>query len=764
MFKRIVIVFWVLFASAVVGVALIFRTAATGGFGPMPTFEQLENPQTNFATHLYSSDSIILGKFYLGDNRTPTDFSQFPKSLVDALIATEDARFYEHSGIDFRGFFRALAYLGSRGGASTITQQLSRQLFVGVRSRNLKEALQQKIKEWVIAVRLERNYTKEEILEMYLNNYDWGYLADGIENAARIYFNKPPQELEVKESAMLVGMLQNSSLFNPIRRPEMVVRRRNIVLDQMVKYEYLKRTEADSLKATPLDLDFNPENSHNEGLATYFRMHVQAWLKDWAANNPRPNGETYDIYRDGLKVYTTIDSKLQANAEAASTAHLKNLQRAFFRQSAQDTSPTAPFVDVEKEQAENIIEQAMRRSERWRVLRAEGKSDTVIKASFYVPTEMRVFDWEHENLERDTVMTPIDSILYYKKHLRMAMMSIEPSTGHIKAWVGGANYKHFQYDNVIQGARQVGSTFKPFVYAAVIDQLRLSPCDRLPDVPYCVEAMRHGNTESWCPKNSGGRYSGENITLKYALANSINTVTAQLIDKVGPRAVSALVKKLGVRNDVPAVPSIALGTPDIKVHDLVAAYSAFANQGVYVEPTFITRIEDRSGTVLYRAVPETQDVFNKEIAYAMVSLLKGVTEAGSGIRLRHNWMQDNPVYQEAVTGYPYEFKNEIAGKTGTTQNQSDGWFMGMVPNLVTGVWVGAEDRSVHFDNIAYGQGATMALPIWANYMRQNYQDSLGISQADFERPENMPFNLDCAQIEQDPNTPDLETDLEEFDF
>lgn len=766
MFKRFVLLFWIVFASGVIGIALVFRTAATGGFGPMPTFDELENPQTNFATHIYSADSLILGKFYLGDNRTPTDFIQFPKSLVNALVATEDVRFYEHSGIDFRGFFRALVFLGKRGGASTITQQLSRQLFVGVRSRNIKEALQQKVKEWVIAVELERNYTKEEILEMYLNNYDWGYFADGIENAARIYFNKPPQELEVKESAMLIGMLQNSSLFNPIRRPEMVLRRRNIVLEQMAKYNYLEDREADSLKTTPLDVDFNPENSHNQGLATYFRMHVQAWLKEWAANNPRANGESYDIYKDGLKVYTTIDSKLQANAEEASVAHLKNLQRAFFRLSAQDTSATAPFIEVDKKQAKAIIEQAMRRSERWRLMRAESKTDTEIKASFYIPTGMRVFDWEHENLERDTVMTPFDSILYYKKHLRTAMMSIEPQTGHIKAWVGGANYKHFQYDNVIQGSRQAGSTFKPFVYAPVIDQLRLSPCDRLPDVPYCVAAMRYGNTESWCPKNSGGKYSGKNVTLKYALANSINTVTAQLIDKVGPRAVSSLVQRLGVRNEVPSVPSIALGTPDIKLHDLVAAYSAFANQGVYVEPTFITRIEDRTGGVLYRAIPETHDVFNKEIAYAMISLLKGVTDSGSGLRLRHNWTQDNPVYQEVVTGYPYEFKNPIAGKTGTTQNQSDGWFMGMVPNLVTGVWVGAEDRSVHFDNITYGQGATMALPIWANYMRKNYKDNLGISQEDFEKPAQMPFNLDCSESDQALREIDLEAevDLEEFDF
>jgi penicillin-binding protein 1A len=763
MYRRIIVLLWVLFVFGVAGIYFVFHSAATGKFGEMPTFEQLENPESNLATHIYSSDSLLLGKFYLADNRSPVDYSELPKSLIDALVATEDARFFEHSGIDFRGFARAVVFLGKRGGASTISQQLARQLFVGVRSRNLKEALQQKIKEWVIAVRLERNYTKEEIIQMYLNNYDFNYLADGIENAARIYFNKTPQELEVKESAMLVGMLKNSSLYNPVRRPELVTSRRNTVLDQMVKYGYLEEKLSDSLQQTPLDIRFTPENSHNEGLATYFRMHLQSWLKNWVRENPKSTGETYDIYRDGLRVYTTIDSRLQENAEDAMESHLSNLQAAFFRQQKQDSNPTAPFIDLELEQVEEIVDRAMRNSDRWRSLRAQGKSDTLIKASFYVPAEMTVFDWKAPSKERDTVMTPYDSILYYKSHLRGALMSIEPQTGHIKAWVGGADYKHFQYDNVVQGARQVGSTFKPFVYAAAIDQLRMSPCDRLPDVPYCVSAGRHGNIEAWCPKNSGGKYSGESITLKHALANSINTVTAQLIDRVGPASVVSVAERLGIESRIPAVPAIALGTPDIKVFDLVSAYSTFANQGVHTTPTFVTRIEDESGNVIYEAIPETRDVFNKEIAYTMISLLKGVTEAGSGVRLRHNWMIDNPVYQEAVTGYPYEFKNPIAGKTGTTQNQSDGWFMGMVPNLATGVWVGAEDRAVHFDNITYGQGATMALPVWANYMRESYNDSIGVSSEDFIRPDQISINLLCNEANQVIREEKSE-DLEEFDF
>ena len=423
-------------------------------------------------------------------------------------------------------------------------------------------------------------------------------------------------------------------------------------------------------------------------------------------------------------------------------------------------------MDLEPEDIELIMERAMKNSERWRKMRAEGKSEKQIRASFTKPTEMTVFDWKSETQEKDTVLTPLDSIRYYKTFLRAAMMSMEPQTGHVKAWVGGIDYKHFQYDNVIQGARQAGSTFNPFVYAAAIDQLRYSPCDELPDNQYCIEANKHGNPEPWCPKNSNGKYSGEMYSLKKALANSVNTVTAQLIDRVGPKPVVSIVKNLGLTGEILEVPSIALGTPDFNVYEMVGAYGTFANQGVYVKPVMVTRIEDKNGAVLFEYTPETKDVLSKEVAYAMVNLMEGVTEGGSGTRLRHNTQGEETVYKEIITGYPYEFQNPIAGKTGTTQNQSDGWFMGMVPNLVTGVWVGGEDRSTHFKSIVYGQGASMALPIWALYMKQNYENpDLGISFDEFIAPEEMTINMDCTKaIDSIIQVNDLEDDLDDLGF
>ncbi|WP_445386293.1 penicillin-binding protein 1A [Robiginitalea sp. IMCC44478] len=761
--------FWILFASGILAVVLIFLLASWGAFGEMPTFERLENPQTNLATEIISSDGKTLGKYYLDDNRTPIAYKDLPENLVNALVATEDARFYEHSGIDARGFLRALFFLGTRGGASTISQQLARQLFVGVRSRNVFEAVTQKIKEWVIATRLERNYTKEEIISMYLNIYDFGNNADGIRSAARIYFGKEPPELKTEESAMLVGMLKNSSLFNPLRREEMTRDRRNTVLAQMAKYDYITEDVRDSLIASKMDINYNPE-SHSQGPAAYFRMYLQRWLKEWIAENPKPalKGErdTWNIYLDGLKVYTTIDSRMQANAEAAVQAHMNKLQKEFFVQNTRQRNPTTPFLDLNSEEIRGIMERAMKNSARWRGMKDAGKSEKEIRESFNVPTEMTVFDWNAPTKEKDTVLTPLDSIRYYKTFLRAAMMSMEPQTGHVKAWVGGLNYRHFQYDNVIQGARQAGSTFKPFVYAAAIDQLRRSPCDTLPDTQYCIEAGKHGNPEPWCPKNSDGKYSGRTYTLKDALANSVNTVTAQLIDEVGPRPVVSIVKSLGLTRDIPEVPSIALGTPDFNVYEMVGAYGAFANQGVYVKPVMVTRIEDKNGTVLYEYTPETKDVLSKEVAYAMIDLMKGVTEGGSGTRLRHSMNKDNGVYKEIMTGYPYQFTNPIAGKTGTTQNQSDGWFMGMVPNLVTGVWVGGEDRATHFKSILYGQGASMALPIWALYMKENYANSdLNISKEDFVKPEEMSIRIDCDISEEEAEeNKELEDDLDDLDF
>ncbi|MEQ5790961.1 penicillin-binding protein [Muricauda sp. NFXS6] len=758
--------FWILFGAGVLSIVLIFQLASWGVFGEMPTFERLENPETNLATEFISSDGETLGKLYLDDNRTWVDYETLPQNLVNALVATEDARYYDHSGIDARGFARALAYLGTKGGASTISQQLARQLFVGVRSRNLFEAVTQKIKEWVIATRLERNYTKQEIIAMYLNIYDFGYNADGIRSASRIYFGKEPADLKTEESAVLVGMLKNSSLYNPMRREELVFNRRNTVLGQMAKYGYISEEMKDSLQGRKMKINFNPE-SHREGLATYFRMYMQRYLNNWVRENPKPDGEKYNIYLDGLKVYTTIDSRMQQNAEEAVQEHMMNLQAEFFHQNTPDRNPTAPFLDLSKGAIDTIMERAMKRSPRWRHLKREGLSEKDIEATFHEKAEMTVFDWNSDSYEKDTIMTPMDSIKYYKTFLRTAMMSMEPQTGHVKAWVGGVDYKHFQYDNVIQGSRQAGSLFKPFVYAAAIDQLRYSPCYTLPDNQYCIEPGKHGNMAAWCPKNSDGTYSGDDMSLKSALANSVNTITAQLIDRVGPGSVASIAKSMGITKEIPEVPSIALGTPDVSVYEMVGAFGTFANQGVYVKPVMVTRIEDKNGTVLYEYAPETKDVLSKDVAYAMVNLLEGVTQYGSGGRLRHTYGKNQTVYKEIITGYPYELTNPIAGKTGTTQNQSDGWFMGMVPNLVTGVWVGGEDRSIHFNRLLYGQGAAMALPIWALYMKKNYaNEEIGVSKEAFEVPEEISINIDCSKTEeeQEEQRIDTEDDLDDLDF
>ncbi len=755
------IFFWSLFALGILAITAVFSFAALGFLGPMPDLQQLENPKTNLATQILSSDGEILGKYFFNDNRTPITYEELPQNIVQALIATEDERFYSHSGIDFRGTLRAVAYLGKRGGASTITQQLARQLFVGVRSRNKVEAITQKIKEWVLAVKLERRYTKKEIIAMYLNIYDFGYQADGVQSAAKIYFNKTPMTLSIEESATLVGMLKNSSLYNPRRRPERVKQRRNVVFQQMYRNDYITKEERDSLQQLPLEIDFTPD-SHREGLATYFRAYLLEFMRKWVQENPKPDGEKYNIFRDGLRIYTTLDARLQALGEAAVNEHMANLQEEFFLQNTPQANPTAPFLDLREGEIDTLLKRTAMRSERWRALRASGKQEDSIWASFKEPTPMTVFSWKGD---RDTVMTPLDSIRYYKHFLRASMMSMDPTTGHVKAWVGGFNYKHFQYDQVKQGRRQIGSTFKPFLYATAIDQLKLSPCEVLPDALFCIEPMKHGNVEAWCPKNSGDTY-GRMRTLKNALANSVNTISARLMDKVGPAPVVNLARKMGIQSRLPRVPSIALGTPDISLFEMVGAYSTFANKGIYVKPIMITRIEDKNGTVLFEVVPETQDVLSAESAYVTLELLKGVTESGSGMRLRHNTAAEySYAYKNVVTGYPYEFENPIAGKTGTTQNQSDGWFMGMVPNLVTGVWVGGEDRSIHFKDIAFGQGATMALPIWANYMRNAYKnESLGISMEDFEAPEVVSIPINCDEIPiEDPLQPKEES-LEDLGF
>ncbi len=749
--------FWKLFFYGLGVMALFFTLASWGFFGSMPSFEDLENPESNLATEVISSDGVTIGKFY-NENRTPIKYQDLPQSLVKALVATEDERFYKHSGIDAKRTIGAALQLGSNGGASTLTQQLAKLLFHGEGSTFKLFRVIQKVKEWIIAVKLERQYTKNEIIAMYLNKADFVNTAVGIRSASKVYFGKEPRDLTIDEAAMFVGMLKNPSLYNPLRRLEKVRLRRNTVLGQMVRNGILDRATKNKLAGKPIVLHFHPE-SHKEGTATYFREFLREYMKNWAKENKKPDGSDWDIYSDGLKIYTTIDSKIQEHAEEAVKAHMKNLQKEFFEQ--QKDNKNAPFLKITPEETSRIMDKAMKSSERWRIMKEDDKSEEEIIASFGVKTKMKIFSWKGEI---DTLMTPTDSIRYYKHFLQAGLMSMEPKTGHIKAWVGGIDYKYFQYDHVGQGARQVGSTFKPFVYATAIEQLGMSPCDSIIDSPFMIHKGRHNVTEDWEPKNSDRQYRGM-VTLRRALANSINTVSAKLMDKVGPEAVVALTKKLGVKSDIPVQPSIALGAVEITVEDMVAAYSTFANQGVYIKPQFISRIEDKNGVVLYETVPESHDVLNKDIAYAVIKLLEGVTEEGSGVRLR---TQSGGSGDNRWTGYPYMFTNPIAGKTGTSQNQSDGWFIGMVPNLVTGVWVGCEDRSARFKGITYGQGATAALPIWGYMMKKCYEDKdLLISKDPFERPDNLSIKVDCwspRKVETDSTAlpPEEEQNTEEF--
>jgi penicillin-binding protein 1A len=720
----------------------------------MPSFEDLENPDSNLATEIISSDGVILGK-YFEKNRSQLKYSDLPKNLVQALVATEDERFYEHSGIDGRGTLRAIASLGTSGGASTLTQQLAKQLFHGEGSKFLPFRIVQKIKEWIIAIRLERQYTKNEIIAMYCNVYDFGNYSVGVSSAAQTYFSKAPKDLTIDESAILVGMFKNSGLYNPVKNPQGVKNRRNVVLLQMEKNGIITQDQKLKLQALPITLKFKLE-SHREGTATYFREYLRDYMKKWVEENKKPDGSDYNIYKDGLKIYTTIDSRMQLHAEEAVEKHIANLQEQFFIEAK--TNKNAPFVNISQAETQRILMQAMKASYRWTVLSELEKSEEEIIASFSQKTKMKVFTWKGE---RDTIMTPLDSIRYYKHFLQSGLMAMEPQTGNIKAWVGGINYKYFQYDHVGQGARQVGSTFKPFVYATAIEQLGMSPCDTIVDGPFMIRKGRHNVTEDWEPRNSDNKYRGM-VTLKQGLANSINTISAKLIDKTGPEAVVELTHKLGVKSEIPAQPSIALGAVDITVEDMVAAYGTFANQGVYVKPQFITKIEDKSGVVVYEPIPESHDVLNKDIAFAVIKLLEGVTEGGSGARLR---TQGGGSGDNRWTGYPYMFTNPIAGKTGTTQNQSDGWFMGMVPNLVTGVWVGCEDRSARFKSLTYGQGATAALPVWAYFMKLCYADeNLKVSKEDFDRPPNLSIKVDCYTAPKVKDTTAVELDTEEFEF
>ena len=758
-FKKYIKRFWIIVLGGFTSILLVFLFASWGIFGELPTFEELENPEKNLATEVISSDGVTLGK-YAFKNRTPVGFSDLPENLVNALIATEDERFYEHSGIDFRGLARAIVKLGKGGGASTITQQLAKNLFNKGGSSSTLKRLTQKVKEWIVATKLERQYTKNEIVAMYLNTQGFLFNAIGIRSASRIYFGKEPKNLDIQESAILVAMLKNPRQFNPnreISKGKSLVRR-NVVFAQMAKNEFITRKEKDSLQQLPLKINFTPE-SHNDGLATYFREYLRGYLKKWTKNNPKPNGELYNINRDGLKIFVTIDSRMQQYAQEAVQEHISNLQKYFFKE--QQKNETAPFYDLEEEQIDAIYKRARKRSDRYRRMKKNGYSDQQIDSAFNASTDMRVFSW-NEQREVDTIMSPNDSIKYYKTILRSGLLSIEPQTGHIKAWVGGINHKYFKYDHVDQGKRQVGSTFKPFVYATAINQLRLSPCEKFPNTPYTIPKGRFGIPEAWTPKNSGEKYGGE-ITLKSALAKSINVISARLIDMVTPLNVVRLAKSAGIKSRIPKSPSIALGSVELSLMEMTGAYATFANKGMRVEPNMLLRIEDKNGTVLTDFTPKTNEVLSEESAYVVLELLKGVTTAGSGVRLRTS----EHYYKDIITGFPYEFTNPIAGKTGTTQNHTDGWFMGVVPNLATGVWTGGEDRAVHFENIAEGQGATMSLPTWALFMKKVYADtSLNISKEDFEKPESIGIVTTCGKDSstKDKNSKKIIPEDDDIDF
>lgn len=734
--RKKVIFIWLIILSPFIFIFSLVSLASFEFFGPLPTFDQLENPQNNLATEIISADSIVIGKYFF-ENRTSAVREDIPEQFINALLSTEDIRYRDHSGIDVRALFRAVYGVfsgkGQSGGASTITQQLAKMLFTKQPASGL-DRVKQKLKEWVISAKLERRYTKDEILLMYLNRYDWVNNAVGIESASRVYFNKSPKNLNIQESAMLVGMLKNSALYNPNRRIELTQRRRNTVLSQMNKYSFISDTLYDSLVRLPVVLDFK-KASHNSGLAPYFREYLRGEMKKWCSTKMKSDGSSYNLYTDGLKIYTTIDSRLQKFAEEAVETHISDLQKVFYNHWEGYTN--APFPeDFEPEQIDEIIDMAMRRSVRYKRLKSQGKTIEQIRKIFNTKTEMKLFSW---NGKRDTILSPRDSLVYSKYFLHSGLMSMQPKTGHVKAYVGGINYENFQYDHVTSGKRQVGSTFKPFLYSLAIQE-GYDPCFQVPNVPVVFDKYKWRLEKDWTPKNSGSEeLEGLTLSLKYGLANSINTVTAYIMKQFGPHAVVDLAKKIGVKSKILAVPSLCLGTFDLSVYEMVGAYSTFSNKGVWVEPIFVTRIEDKNGVVLERFMPESNEAMSEKTADIMVRLLQGVVDgvyspaakkrSGTGVRLR----------------YKYGFKNEIGGKTGTTQNQSDGWFMGITPNLVTGVWTGCDDRSVHFRDIAYGQGANMALPIFAEYMQRVYADTANskVYPLDFNISRSVDVKLDC---------------------
>lgn len=692
--------FWKVYFILFGIVCLMFFCISMGWMGYMPSFAELENPDSNLATEVISSDGVLLGTYYR-ENRSNCKYADLSDELKNALIATEDSRFYKHSGVDVKALFRVAVGVITRhhkGGGSTITQQLAKNLFPRDPKAGKIKIVFTKFKEWVVATKLERAYSKDEILAMYFNTVDFGNNAVGIKSAAHTYFDKEPSEINTEEAALLVGMLKAPSKYSPRRHPQAALDRRNTVLGQMKKYGYLTQEQYDTAKATPIDMSNFKSQAHTAGSATYFREYLRMVLKDWCDKNPKPDGSRYDLYCDGLKIYTTIDSRIQKHAEAAVKEHVCDyLQPLFFEHIK--NAKNAPFVNLSEEQTHNILWRAVKQSERYSVMKDAGKTDAEIEAAFNKKVKMTVFSYRGMI---DTVMTPMDSIRYYKSFLQCGLMCVESKTGHVKAYVGGTNYEYFQFDHVKLSKRQVGSTFKPYVYTIAMQSGDFDPCTMVPNVPVTIETP----SGPWTPRNSGGHKEGQMLPLSEALAYSLNQVSAYLMKRYGPNAVIDLVRNMGMTSDIPAVPAICLGACELTLYEQVGAINCFPNQGVYVEPVFITNICDKEGNIIYTKVPKTNEAMDQITAFKTVRLMEGVINFGTGGRLRS---------QYGIT-FP------CAGKTGTTDNQSDGWFVGYTPLLTCGVWVGCEDRAAHFRSTALGQGARTAMPVFGLFMSKVYSD------------------------------------------
>ena len=765
MIRKIIKALWIFLAVIVLAIVIVFVSISKGWIGYMPPVEELENPSYKFATEIFSEDEKVLGTWsYSKENRVYTAYKDLSPSIINALIATEDVRFVEHSGIDAKALFRAFVKRGlmfqkNAGGGSTLSQQLAKQLFTENVARNTLQRLFQKPIEWVIAVKLERYYTKEEILSMYLNKFDFLNNAVGIKTAAYTYFGCEPKDLKIEEAATLVGMCKNPSLYNPVRFNERSRGRRNVVLEQMRKAGYITDAECDSLQALPLKLTYNRVD-HKEGLATYFREYLRgvmtapkpvrsdyrgwqmqkfyedsiAWetnpLYGWCAKNKKKDGTNYNIYTDGLKIYTTINSRMQQYAEDAVKEHLGDyLQPVFFKE--KEGSKNAPYArSLPEKRVEELLTKAMKQTERYRLMKEAGASEQQIRKAFDTPEEMTVFSWKGD---KDTIMTPMDSIRYYKSFLRTGFMSMDPANGHVKAYVGGPNYVYFQYDMAMVGRRQVGSTIKPYLYTLAMEN-GFSPCDQARHVE---QTLIDENGTPWTPRNANDKRYGEMVTLKWGLANSDNWISAYLMGKLNPYDLVRLIHSFGVRNKaIDPVVSLCLGPCEISVGEMVSAYTAFANKGIRVAPLFVTRIEDSDGNVISTFAPQMEEVISASSTYKMLVMLRAVINEGTGGRVRR-----------------YGITADMGGKTGTTKDNSDAWFMGFTPSLVSGCWVGGDERDIHFGRMTYGQGAAAALPIWAMYMKKVYDDpTLGYDQQErFKLPEGFD---PCAGSE----TPDGEVE------